>query len=63
MNPEKPQGAVSNVIALGSLYYKLWLELFLQPNSRMGRQSSLEPSAGHGFTGNGSEGMSSLASI
>jgi hypothetical protein len=57
VNPKRPQGVISSVMALGSLYYKLSLVLSSNPTltyqDKEGRQSSLEPSAGEGFIGNG----------
>jgi hypothetical protein len=55
VNLKDHQGAVSNVIALGSVYHKLRLGLSPNPNltqqDRKGRWSSLKPSAGQVFIG------------
>ena len=66
--PKVHQGAISDVIALGSLYYKLGLGLSSNPTltqqDRKERWNSLETSARQGFIGMGvSEGVSSLASM
>jgi hypothetical protein len=49
------------MVSLGPLYYKLSSNPTQQDRKK--RRSSLEPSAGQGFIGNGSERESVLTSI
>jgi hypothetical protein len=55
MNPKDHQGAISDIIALESLYYKLRLGLSSNPTptqeGRKGRWSHLEPSTRQVFIG------------